>query len=70
MGGGLQRICKMYGQMSVVDKGGNETVWYWDYHNDEAVPQGEWNPTRRHLSDRAKARLMKQQFDKMKDGDF
>ena len=31
---GLQKICKMYGSISVSD-GGNTVIWVWDYANDK-----------------------------------
>lgn len=36
---GLQKVCKMYGRM----KAGN-TMFVWDYANDEAVPESEMRP--------------------------
>lgn len=60
MGGGLQRICKMYGQMTVEDTEGNEVVWYWDYHKDEAVREEDFTHERRTLSEKAKWLLKKQ----------
>ncbi len=48
------RICKMYGQMTVVGEDGTKVIWFWDYHLDLPVLQKDFTPERRKLSDKAK----------------
>ena len=33
--GGLSKVLKLYGQMSVIDKDGNKATWVWDYANEK-----------------------------------
>jgi len=51
---GLQRICKHYGGMKVVDKDGNEVHWVWDYHLDKARIKDEMTQEEIALSEKAR----------------
>lgn len=39
--GGLARICKLYGAMTITGKDGKSVKYVWDYAADKAVPEDE-----------------------------
>jgi hypothetical protein len=61
--GGLARICKLYGRMTV-QQDGKSITYVWDYANDCAVPESEirHGTKRRKESDKVKGELMRKEF--------
>lgn len=59
---GLRRICRMYGGMTVTEKG-KKTKYLWDYANETAVKSTEMTKAMQKASDIAWAKLMKEQIE-------
>ena len=51
---GLQRLLKMYGQISVQDATGKKVLWLWDYANDKARLKSEMTKEEIMASEKAK----------------
>ena len=51
---GLQRLLKMYGQISVQDATGKKVLWLWDYANDKARLKSEMTKDEIMASEKAK----------------
>lgn len=63
---GMQKICKAFGQVKIGD-----TLWVWDYYNDEARKKSEMTKEEIALSNKAKfnpeyAKKTKDNYEKIK----
>ena len=54
---GLEKICKMYGSMEVIDINGQKVTWLWDYANDK--PRLKTEMTKEEIMASEKAKWMK-----------
>ena len=54
--GGLAKLCKIYGSMTVQDANGNKVTWIWDYKNDKARLQSEM--TKEEIAESEKEKWM------------
>jgi major membrane immunogen (membrane-anchored lipoprotein) len=52
--GGLGKVLKMYGEMTVTDKDGNKVVWVWDYAEEKARIKSEMTKEQFAKSEKAK----------------
>ncbi len=59
--GGLQRICKLYGSMTVKDNNGKSVRWLWDYVNDKARLESEMTKEEIAASEKSKWEGIKKQ---------
>lgn len=66
MGGGLQRVCKLYGSMTVKDNNGKSVRWLWDYANDKARLESEMTKEEIAASERTKWESVKKLTDEEK----
>ena len=55
---GLQKLCKMYGQIDMTDEYGNKVVWVWDYAKDEPRLKSEMTKEEMKESEKAKYKMM------------
>lgn len=62
--GGLSKICKIYGDMTVTDANGNKVEWVYDYKNDRARLKKEMTEEDFAESEKAKYDKLKQIHDK------
>lgn len=62
--GGLAKICKIYGGMTVTDASGNKIEWVYDYKNDRARLKKEMTEQEFVESEKAKYDKIKQIYDK------
>jgi major membrane immunogen (membrane-anchored lipoprotein) len=58
--GGLARICKMYGGMTVTDKAGRKVEWAYDYAQDRPRLKSEMTKEEWMASEKAKWDKLKQ----------
>lgn len=52
--GGLAKICKLYGSMTVKDEHGKEVIWLYDYANDKPRLRSEMTKEEIAASEKAK----------------
>lgn len=58
---GLQKLCKLYGQIEVQDSTGKKVVWFWDYANDKPRLKDEMSTEEIRDSETAKWQQIKAQ---------
>lgn len=63
--GGLSRICKMYGGVTVTDSEGNKVEWVYDYKNDKPRLKKEMTKQEIMESEKAKYSQIKTIHDKL-----
>lgn len=56
---GLQKVCKLYGRIDVVDSSGHKVVWLWDYKNDKPRLRSEMTADEIAESEKAKFQYIK-----------
>lgn len=59
---GLQKLCKLYGRMTVTADDGTTTEWVWDYANDVAIHKKDMTLEMFKASERAKWSNIKAQM--------
>lgn len=65
MGRGMFNLCKMFGGLTFT-KDGETTEFVFDYERNECIPKSEMDKKRKEKSDRAKAKIIKAEFEKLK----
>ena len=71
MGGGLARICKLYGRMKATGADGKSIMWVWDFVADKAVHESEMpeGSDRWKASERARWTAVREAMDRSRNGD-
>lgn len=57
--GGLARICKLYGEITIKNNDGQSVKWIYDYHLDKPRIESEMTPEEKALSKKAKYKKRK-----------